>query len=84
MCYHDSEDLTENLQSHHYAERDDSELVVVLSHPDAEKLLVDWVNVNMEAGILHVESREPSPVGEEWDNNRHSHHVEFGFSDKGV
>lgn len=49
LCYYHSEDLWNSC----YAEREDPELVMVLSY--------------LEIDILNVESCEPGPLGEGWD-----------------
>lgn len=84
LCHDNSEDLCEDPASCRYAERDDPELVMVVSYMETEKFPVDWMNVNMDVGILHVESHEPGPLRERGDKRCQHHHAEFGFPDKDV
>lgn len=54
-CY-DSKNFCEDLWRHQYAEGEDLELVMMVSHPESEKFLMSWVNGDVE--VLHVESWE--------------------------
>lgn len=68
VCGYDGEDFGEDLWSHHYAERQDPELIVAKSNSESETFSMSRVVINVETSIFHVESCEPGSAGKGWDN----------------
>lgn len=82
MCCYYGKDFGDDSWSRLYDEEEDSELVTVVAHAEAEKFPVGQVTADMEVGIFHIDNRKPGP--RHWDNQCQHHHMEFGFPDKGI
>lgn len=53
----DGKDLCKHVQSGVTTKVEDKELIMGVPHCETEKLIMLWVDVNMEVGILHIENR---------------------------
>lgn len=58
-------DLGEDPWGHGNAEGEDSELIVIVTHVEAEEFEVVWMDIDMEVSIFHVQSCKPRPLGRE-------------------